>query len=69
VLPLPLVGSWGGSGANAILIEGTTMTIVGWGLNSATGGTEALTWTRQIPAPGALALFGITALAASRRRR
>ena len=50
-LSLDLTGSWRDTFARSIWSDGTTLFIVGEGINVAANRTEALLWTRPVPEP------------------
>jgi len=62
-----LDSSWSESYATGVWSDGTTLTIVGYGVTG--GSTRALMWMRPIPVPGTISLTGIAALILVRRRR
>ena len=68
-LSLELSGSWSRTEATGIWSDESFIYISGHGFNLDTGRTEALLWTRAIPAPGSAALLAAAGLMTSRRRR
>ncbi|MCC6678115.1 MAG: PEP-CTERM sorting domain-containing protein [Phycisphaerales bacterium] len=68
-LSLSLTGSWGETFATGIWSGGSTLSVTGYGYNLQTERTEALLWTRPVPAPSAFAVLGLGGLVAARRRR
>jgi hypothetical protein len=56
-LSLALTGFWGDTYAQSVWDDGTTLFIAGYGRNYATNRTEAILWTRPIPASGATGAF------------
>lgn len=62
-----LEGNWGHSRAYSVWTDGTMTYVGGYGHNLDSNQFEAVMWT--IPAPGAAALFAMSALAATCRRR
>lgn len=67
-LSLTLSGSWIETFATGIWSDHATLSITGYGFNVDTERTEALLWTRAIPAPSNLAMLGFGGVAALRRR-
>lgn len=68
-LSLSLAGSWSETFATAIWSDGLTLSVSGYGYNLSSERTEALLWTRPVPAPSAFAVLGLGGLVAARRRR
>lgn len=68
-LSLALTGSWSNTSANGIWSDGLFTYVVGNGNNLETGITEALLWTRPVPAPGAALLLALGGRWPARRRR
>jgi hypothetical protein len=68
-LSLALTGSWGITLAHGVWLDGTTLSVAGWGFNNDTQRNEALLWTREVPAPGSAALLALGGIASSARRR
>lgn len=55
------------SGASGVWSDGATIFVVGAGLNQTTDRFEALLWTRSIPEPSSVLLFGLCGLMTARR--